>query len=194
MLFGDGVLDLDIVDKGIHTRADIGGIFGILVACGVDAQTGGDAVPHKGHSIKVVLRYGSQHRHGRHTVVGTEKAVINGLRHRCGGIPNRCVHSGQDAARLGGGRCCRRRGCGLRGGFRHRRRLSRRVRQQFRCGFRGRRFALLLIRRVKVIPTCRGQHNCQHDDQNDHHAAFAASACDLIAIGVKIGHGTPPQR
>ena len=91
----------------------------IVVACVIDAEAGGNAVPRKGHGVEVVLRHRAQHRDRHHPVVGVQKLCIYGLGDRLGLIPHGGIHALHKALRLGDGLLGR---CGRRGYRRFRRR------------------------------------------------------------------------
>ena len=174
---GDGVLDADVVDKGLHARADVGRIVGVVVAGAVNAQARGNAVPREGHGVEVVLRHSAQHRHSHHAMVGVQVFGVDGLFNGVGLVPHGGIHSLHDALRLGdgggrGGRCLGGRGSGLRrGGHRL-------------CRGGGRRRTAVL-EPEEPSPSAEQRQNY---DEHQKHFPLAPFAGDLIAVGIEISH------
>ena len=184
---GDSVFYTDIVDKGLHARADVSGIVGIFVACIVDAKARSDAVACEGDGVKIGRCHGAQHRHGNHAVVGVQVFGVNGLLDRCGSIPHGGIHSLHNACRglpcaggLRGGRGLGGRFLGGGGGSLGRSRLGGR----YRSG---------LCIMLHPEPADTGAGRCQNKNEDQHQFTFALSASDLIAVGIKIGHGIAPD-
>ena len=175
---GDGVLDADIVDKGLHARADVGGVVGIVVACIVDAKARRDAVAREGDGVEIVVRHGAQHRDGHHAVIGVAVLGVDRGRDGLGLVPRGGIDARQDALRLGnvcrgcrGGLGGHSGGCGL----------------LRRSGFRWGSLSRGTLPREPEVAHADAERR-QNNDEDQEQSALAAPACDLIAVGIKISH------